>query len=265
MKTSPFHGIWKTGLLAAGITTVGGIFVMLGGVQITKVIPQIVRGGGYRTFIQIVNPGSTAVTVSASFYDKNGSASSLDIKKDDLKGNVSILPGSMQPTRIAGGGILLLDFENVSSVETNWGFITSDAPVMITATLEVHDASNNLVSLVGLETSPPDMKRFVIPRVRNSATNLDVGFAVVNTGATPASIEVSLKTASNDILGSKTLTLRPKEQTALFAYEFFQGVLRDPEGTSYSYLDFHSSSAQFAASATLQGPNLTGLPLERIE
>ncbi len=165
----------------------------------------------------------------------------------------------MRPTRIAAFGILLLEFEDAANVETSWGLISSDAPVVVASTLALHDGS-----IIALQTSRPDLKRFIIPRVRNTAARVDIGFAVVNTGTTAASMDVVLRSASNQALASRTLKLGPREQTALFAYDFFQGLM-DPAGTTYSYLDFHSSSPQFAATASLQGPNLTGLTVERIQ
>src|SRR5262245_45897733 len=96
------RGLWRTAALAAAIIFVGNVFVTrlqewskglnsefvaygqgtgttgsgggggggtgTSGVTVTKVIPHIVAGGGYRTFIQIINQGSSAVNVSANFF-----------------------------------------------------------------------------------------------------------------------------------------------------------------------------------------------------
>src|SRR2546427_8587976 len=116
-------GIWKTGVLAAVITVIAATIVMRTGersnltsnVHVTNVIPQIVRGGGYRTFIQIINEGSSSVTVNADFYNQIGTPSALQFTKDDLNGHVTPLAGSMKGATVAAGGILVLDFENTGS------------------------------------------------------------------------------------------------------------------------------------------------------
>ena len=109
------------------------------------------------------------------------------------------------------------------------------------------------------------MRAFIVPRVRNTATNLDVGFAVVNTGSTDATVDVSVRSASNQILASKSVVLKSKEQIATFAYLFFEGTLHDPPGASYSSLIFRSTGPQLAATALMQGPTLSSVPVEQIQ
>src|SRR5262249_20174793 len=265
-----------TAALAAAITMVSALVIMrldewtkglttTSGAHITKVIPHIARGGGYRTFIQIINDSSATVRVGANFYNPSGTVSTVTFKKDDLKGNVSSMSGSIVGESIPAGGILLLDFDNSGDLVTNWGFITSDGPVVIATAFEVRNSAHALISLVGVPASAADMKQFVIPRVRNTTTGLDVGFAVANTGTNEASITVTMRNSKNEMMASRVLTLKSKEQTAIFAYQFFEGVgLTDPQGTSYSFLDFSSSSSQFAAIAlAVEGTNLAGFPVEK--
>jgi len=57
----------------------------------------------------------------------------------------------------------------------------------ISTFFELRDgASNVLYSRVGVAASPANMSGFVIPRIREVAAGLDVGFALVNTGTTAA-------------------------------------------------------------------------------
>ena len=102
-------GIWKTAALAVAVTLVFAVFVFKfedwtkdvnsefvyaqstgngggngsNGRSDTKVIPQVAVGsydGGftkYITVIQVVNTGTTAISVSGNFYNTNGSAPRL--------------------------------------------------------------------------------------------------------------------------------------------------------------------------------------------
>ncbi len=299
-----YKGIWKKAVVAAVIVFAGSIFVKrvqdwtkglnsefvvygqgtagggTGGsgtftATVTKAVPQIVGGGGYRTFIEIINPGTSLVNVTATFYKPDPTAltsaailSTLPFKKDDLKGNVTTLTGSMPPTPIPAGGMLLLDFPNAGpTTVTNWGLIGADGPFIATAAFEVReDVTGILKSFVGVAASPVDMKQFVIPRVRHTVTNLDVGFAVANTGSTSATITIRVKNTNNQVLAVKDVTLGPKQQTAVFPFLFFVPMPTDPIGPSFSYLEFTSTSGQFAATAlAVEGPNLAGFPVERIQ
>jgi hypothetical protein len=108
------------------------------------------------------------------------------------------------------------------------------------------------------------MASFVIPRIRNVAGGLDVGFALVNTGSEPATINATLRSTSGAILGSKSLTLKPGEHTVQFTRGFF-GLGVEPAGTSYSFLLFDSTASQFAAIALAieRGIRAT-LPVDRL-
>ena len=66
----------------------------------------------------------------------------------------------------------------------NWAKIVTTGAAAVSAYFELRDgATNILYNRTGIAGSSATMSKFVIPRVRNVASGLDVGFAIVNTGA----------------------------------------------------------------------------------
>jgi hypothetical protein len=294
--------IWKTGVLAVVITLIGSMFVMrldewsrgmnsdflvygqtspgtgggTGGsgttAGITKIIPQIALGSydngvtRYTTYIQVINTGSTTATVSGSFYNPNGTPSTAPITAL-VDGVTSSVVGTLAPTSLAVNRSLVLTATSTGAGVVNWGSITSTGSISVAAAFELRESANNtLLSRVGIAASPADMKEFVIPRSRNAASGLDVGFAVVNTGATSAVTTVVLRDAAGATLATKDLTLAAKSQTAVFAREFFGAALTDPAGTNFQYMTFTSTSFSYAALAlAIEGANLASFPVDRLQ
>ncbi len=298
-------GIWKTGLLAVAITLVAGMFVLRmddwskglnsefvaygqsGGttgtttttgcgvtsgatgtstVCATKVIPQIVAGDGYKSLIQIINTGSSTVTVTGEFYNTNGTASTGSYTKIDTAGVSSTFIGTMTATSLPANGILILKAEKTTpGLFVNWGSISSTGSVTVASAFD-YTVGGILYSRVGVSASPSDMKQFVIPRTRDTVTGQDVGFAIVNTGTTSATATVTLRGAAGQVLGTKDLTLAAKAQTAVFTAEFFGSALKDTAGATYAFLNFSSDKSQFAALAlAVEGASLASYPVERLQ
>src|SRR5437016_13608323 len=119
--------IWKTGVLAVIATLAFASFVFRieewtkglrshflvlgqtgtppGGKAITKIIPQIAVGSfdgnvtSYRTVTEIVNTGSSTVSVTGNFYNPNGSTSTLTFTT-----NLTAIPtfsGTLAPTNLS--------------------------------------------------------------------------------------------------------------------------------------------------------------------
>ncbi len=118
-----------------------------------------------------------------------------------------------------------------------------------------------LLSRAGIAASEPGMAKFTIPRVRNVEVGLDMGFALVNTGATAATIDATLRSEAGAVLGTKSLRLAAGGHTAAFAKDFF-ALTGEAAGTNYSFMAFESGSAQFAATAlAIEGGSLSGFPI----
>ena len=284
--------IWKTGVLAVIATLAFASFVFRieewtkglrshflvlgqtgtppGGKAITKIIPQIAVGSfdgnvtSYRTVTEIVNTGSSTVSVTGNFYNPNGSTSTLTFTT-----NLTAIPtfsGTLAPTNLSANQILVITGGAASTGTVNWGKIVSNpGTVSVSTYFEFRDATTGrLYSRVGVQASVADMASFVIPRVRNVADGLDVGFVLVNTGTAPATINATLRDTTGAILSSKSLAMSAGQHTAQFIQGFF-GLRAEPGGTSYSFVVFDSASSQFAAVAlAIEGGSLASFPVDRL-
>jgi len=222
--------IWKTGILAVVVTIafaglvfrieewtkgLGSDLVALGqtgepaGPPVTKIIPQIVVGSfdgnvtKYKTVMEIVNTGSSPVSVTGSFYNPDGSPSTIAF---DTNLPASPIRSNLAVTGLEANHVLVITGENAPLGTMNWGKIVSNpGTVSISTFFEIRDVVTNvLYSRVGVEASPANMAGFVIPRIRNVTGGLDVGFVVVNTGSVPATIRATLRDTTGAILRSKT-------------------------------------------------------------
>ena len=206
------------------------------------------------------------MTIAADFYKTDGTPSTLSISK--LVGGVTTTStGSFAATNLPINGTLVITANTASTGTVNWANITSvGGSVTIASSFDIRDGvTTGIYTRVGVAASPADMKQFVIPRVRNTTTGQDTAFAVVNTGTTSASTTVTLKDAAGTVLATKVLTLAAKNQTALFTTQFF-GLTNEASGTNYSFLDFTSTTSQFAGLAlSFEGATATSLPVDRLQ
>lgn len=251
----------------------GGASGTTGGTTITKIVPQIAVGsfdGGltkYRTIIQIVNPNSTSVTISGNVYKTDGTASTTSLATNLTA--VSTFTGTLTSTALASNSVLVITGEPAAGATTgsiNWAKIVSTGTVSISTFFEIRDGgTNTLYSRVGVQASPSDMSRFLIPRSRNVAQGLDVAFAIVNTGSTAASLNATLKDATGATLKTKSITLGAQAHTALFTNQFFELGTETVTGTGYHFIVFESSSRSFAAIAlAFEGGTQTSFPVDNL-
>jgi len=243
----------------------------------TKIIPQIAIGSfdrgltKYITVIQIVNTGTSPAAVTGEFYKEDGSASTLTLETNlsrmaTFTGNMnSTILGVNQVLVITGGATTATTPPNGT---IGWGKITSSGVLSIACFFELRDGNTNvLYSRVGVSASRPDMSSFIIPRVRDVTSGLDVAFVLVNTASTPASITATLKDARGATIGggTKTITMAPQSHQALFTHQFF-GLATEPSGRNYDYMTFRSTSASFAAIALVfEGGTQTSFPVEPLQ
>jgi hypothetical protein len=248
----------------------GGSSTGTSSVQTVKVIPQMAMGsfdGGltkYSTVIQIVNTSGAVQSITANFYKPDGTA----LNNVSLTaGTGTITSGVLPETSIATDGVFVISGGGTSSSGTlAWGKITACGGLSISTFFELRDGSTNvLYSRVGVAASPANMRSFVIPRVRELATGLDVGFALVNTAATSANLTAELRDASGAMITTRTVTMAAGAHQAIFTNQFFTG-LNDGTGRSYQYLKFTSTSSSFAAIAlAFEGPNQTSFPVDVLQ
>jgi hypothetical protein len=281
--------IWKTAALAITVTILFAVFVfnveyLIPGAnsanataQVTKVIPHIPVGsfdGGltkYLTAIQIVNTGSSPVTVSGTFYNPDGSASTLEMISDLIPAGFT---GSLSATNLRAGAVMTITPARATAGTVNWGNIVTTGAASVSAYFELRDvATNALYNRTGIEGSSATLSHFVIPRIRNVASGLDVGFALVNTGSTAASIKLAVKDNAGESLAARTFTLSARNQITGFPFQLLASgagcspcLNAERSGTSYGYLTFESTSATFAAAGlAVEGGMLSGLQVEALQ
>jgi hypothetical protein len=239
----------------------------------TEIIPQIAIGsfdGGatkYSTVIEIINSNVISVSVSANFFNEDGSATNLNFTTNSptiptiTSGTLASLTLDPSKVLVISGGTT--PGTTPSSGTALWGKIVTDSPVTIVMYLELRTATNALRSRISMPASPSNMAKFVIPRIRNVDTGLDVAFAVVNTAPTFASLTVTLKAADGSTLGNRILTISGNSHRALFTQDFF-ALTNEPTGTNFQYIVFDAGTAsQFAASAlAFEGGNQTTFPVD---
>src|SRR6266850_7677758 len=176
---------------------------------VTKILPQIAVGSfdgnltKYATVIQIVNTNSNSVTVKGNFYKQiDGNLSDLTYTTNR---GVSVTAGVLNETSLPGNSSLVitgsLPTTTPATYKGNWAKIQATGSVTIASFFEIRDgATNVLYSRVGVPASAADMASFVIPRLRNTASGVDAGFALVNTGSTSATLVGTLRDANGNVI-----------------------------------------------------------------
>ena len=276
--------IWKTGLIAAAITLVAALFVMrlddwskgltsgfiaygqsgTGGgttsscgssatgtstVCVTKTLPHLVGGGGYSSVIEVVNTSSTTESVSATFYTQSGSTSTATYSASLSGAAATTFTGTMAAVSLPANQILVITLPNNGNTIVNWGNVVSTSTITVAEVFELRDPNNNLISRVGVPASPSNMQKFVIPRFRNIPTNLDVGFAIANTGSTATTVSIILTDATGKTLGTTSVPLAAHAQIANFPSDsiIFGAALQGVDASGYGALTFTASAGQVAA------------------
>src|SRR5213593_1151908 len=240
----------------------------------TKIIPQIAIGsfdGGatkYSMVIEIINSNVISANVSANFLNEDGSLTNLTFITNSSTvptiNNGILTSLTLDPNKVLviSGGTTAGTTPSIGTIA--WARIVTDAPVNIVMYLDQRAAATNaLRSRIGMPVSPSNMAKFVIPRVRNVDTGLDVAFALVNTAPTSTSLTVTLKGTDGSTLGNRILTINGSSHRALFTQELFP-LINEPGGTNFQYIVFDAGTAsQFAAVAlAIEGGNQTTFPVD---
>jgi hypothetical protein len=271
--------IWKTGVMAAAITLVAALFVMrlddwskgltsgfiaygqsgtgsggtttgssggtgTGTVSITKTLPHLVGGGGYSSVIEVINTSAATESVTASFFDQKGNASTVGYTSSLNGAAPTAFTGSMPGVSLPVNGTLVITLPNAGDTIVNWGNIVSTSTITVAEVFELRDPNNGLISRVGVPASAPNMTSFIIPRFRNIPTRMDVGFAIANTGSTDTTVTVTMRDASGNVLQTTTLPLPKHQQIAAFPSDIFPGLTAPPDATGYGALTFAAPSGQ---------------------
>ena len=253
----------------------------------TKVVAQIASGNygdveprNYATIIEIANPGTTTVTVSGNFYKETGAASDLPYTVNVT--NLTITNGSFANYSLPAGAILVISTGTASQNSpavgtTNWGKITASGMVSVTSFFELrHSESKQLFARVGVPASRPDLSSFVIGRVRekqlpsSALADIDMGFALVNTGSAPTLVTVTVKDANGLTVGTpKLVALAAGQHIANFVSLLFSDFNETAGlGRQYQYVKFDTGSSPATVAATglaIEGGSLTSFPVDVLQ
>lgn len=260
----------------------GGAGTILFGQQsaaaVTKIIPQVAVGsfdGGltrYTTIVQVINTGTAPATVSGNFYmeEPNGAASSSNCPVG-FTGNVTALttpvPSFSNVTIQPNASLVLTSASSSSAGSTGWGKITSTGSISVATVFEFRDvATDTLHSRIGVASGPGWMSKFAIARMRNVASVLDVGFALVNTGSTNATITATLYDSNGVQIGRpQDIVVAGGGHIAKFVHQLFD-LSVEPWGTSYSYVVLSSGSPQWASMAlAYEGGSINSFAVEQLQ
>jgi hypothetical protein len=257
------------------------------GSSTTKIVAQIASGNfgdieprNYGTVMEIVNPGTTAVTLSGNFYKEDGTASTVSYTAS--ASTLTITGGAFSNYSLPAGGILVISTgtttANTPTVgSTNWGKFTGSGNISVTSFFELrHSASRALAARVGVAASSPTLGSFVVARVRekqtlaaaaNGANDIDTGFALVNTGTASAVVTVAIKDVNGQTIGTKAVALTAGQHIANFASLLFSDVAETAgQGRQYQYLRFDSNPATIAAvGLSLEGGSLSSFPVDPVQ
>jgi hypothetical protein len=296
-----YKRILKTGALAAVVTIIFGVFAyrvaewskglnsdflvsgQTGGpgsgesLGTTRIIPQVAVGPfgpvSYATIVQLVNTNSTAVTVTANFYNEQGSALGLTFGTNASTPQTFV--GTLNSFSLQPNGVFVIsagnsDATTPSTGTVGWGknnFVRQPEHYDF---FELRDtALKILYSRVGVG-SPANMKVLLCRVPTMSPVDWNCAFAIVNTGSTKGVVHGSLRDAGGAELKAADVTLAPGQHRALLTNEFFyppNGVEPAlPLGTNFHYVTLSSSAASIAATAIgFEGGTQTSFPIDRLE
>jgi hypothetical protein len=237
----------------------------------TKVIPQVAIGSfdsgvtNYSTIVELVNTGNSDANVSGAFYKEDGDLSPVAMTTNLEERRT--FTGSLSPLTLPAGHVLVINGGTTpqttpASGMIGWGKLTTTGNVSISTFFELRDGTAGMLfARIGIPASRPDLSSFLIPRVR-TRSGLDVAFAIVNTGADPASITATLKDANGATLAKRPLSMNGGTHQAIFARQFFS-LSNESDDRNYQYIVFNSNSPSFAAIAlAFEGGTQTSFPVD---
>lgn len=211
------------------------------------VLPQVAVGEHYTTSLLLLNLGNAqlmpwvpqqnlSTTGKIYFYRQDGTRMSVSINGGapasqfsfslDPSGSVSCELSSTGPDT---AGWALIDIDEPAS-GSGWGMMDGQ---MVTRGMRImadvfytYSEGGQPASRVGVIPSMYEMGKFATSIISaQSKDDLYTGVAIVNTGATAATVTLRLKDSAGNLLGSKPMTLEPGGQTAKFIHELFPTVL----------------------------------------
>jgi hypothetical protein len=232
-------------LISAAICTAQSVTSYL-----ADVVDGVSQTGGWITGIGVQNPatsGTTVVSGTFTFTQDNGTAFNISFR-DENKSPVG--SGNTVPFQIAPGQSRFFTSQAMQPVTSGYATITSNGPVAAGLVFLEYDFGGNLIAEAGVAASTPLTQQSVFV-IRDKS---DTGVAVVNTGATTATITFQLlDTNGVSAAPPATQTVAPKNHAAFFvgsvfpnAPSKFNGTMRITSSTPLVMMSLHvQNTGQF--------------------
>ena len=235
---------------------------------VVNIIPQVAAGsydGGansFTTIIQVINHDTVSASLTVELFDTVGAVSTVPFTTTDSTSPA--FTGSVSSLTIPTNSSIVLTSGTPSSGATNWARITTDRAVSILTVFEFRTSTGTLVSRVGVPAVSSNMKKFLMPRLRNVTDNVTTAFAMVNTSSAPETITGTLYSTTGTVLGTGTLVLAGGNHKAQFATEFF-GLTGETGSAAFSHIVFEATSSTMAATALVfEGGQTASFPVSDI-
>src|SRR5207253_1313682 len=93
-----------------------------GTVCVTKTLPHLVGGGGYSSVIEVINTSNATESVSASFFNQDGSASTATYAMSvNGAASTTFIGSTTAAVGLPVNGIAVITLSNTGTTFVNWG------------------------------------------------------------------------------------------------------------------------------------------------
>ncbi len=190
----------------------------------TLYFPQVADGGGYRSNIILVNPGTTDTSVMLDFFDKDGKPLALSIEGSQ-RTSYSV------PVVRAKGAFRLVTDGAFSTPNVGWVKVTAQQPIGGSAIFQT--VAGTLISSEAGVASSPLASHFTA--YVSSLENAQSGLAICNPNNGPVTVTLKLRDTMGNLVETRQLSLTPGGHVASFfsgqgqwfpaGFEEFEGTL----------------------------------------
>jgi hypothetical protein len=157
-------------------------------------------GGGWTTYLQLINAGNTAAQAHVKFYDDNGADLALPFAPSDT----ALLASQLDPVLPPNGTLEIQSMAwDDSPLQTGSARLSSDGAV--TGFIRFRYNPRDEEAIVPLERGNETAYFLAFDNTNQLAT----GVAVANMAAITANIPVTIRDSSGTLLGTELLTIAP--------------------------------------------------------
>ncbi len=182
--------------------------------------PQVAVGGGFTTFLNMVNASASSVSATLTFFDKSGAP--FPISRAQLSVPISVVAGGVQTVTANPIG-------TDDPMKTGWALVTGlTSPLSGVVTYELK-AGNSITTAVGVLPSQPTAFA-TIPVNNDDSQRRYTGFAVANPNPGDLYLKLLAVDSTGQVLASVTPPelnpLHSKNQVARYLHEYIQSTLK---------------------------------------